>query len=585
MERLRGLERSSTSPPEPRPRSEPPVDDDPGACSVPRGGGWRPGARWARDGGRTRGEVEADVASLPAHRRPPMREMGRRSEAADHPFRGPSAAPASSQHVVQPVAQPAQRPLALVGQIGRRQDVLAACPAAMADGVTIGMAATHARALVPGLEVRPADLEGDASLLDRLALHAARSWTPIAAPSAPDGIWLDLTGSTHLFGGEERFAKRLVAFCRRAGFSSRVAVADTPGAAHALARYGREAVTVVPPGVTLQALLPLPAAALRLSPKALAAARRFGFDRIGDLVPVARGPLARRLDLATVERLDQALGRAPEPIAPVIDEEAPAAERRLLEPIGNADQIRQVIADLLGDLVDVLRARGLGARALRLVCHRVDGAEQIVAVGTSRPTRDASHLLRLLTLRIETIDPGLGLEHFDLVAVRAEPLDATALGAVLAGEAAGPDLPRLVDALTGRTGERALFRVSPVESHVPERAAVRADPLLVPGEWPAWRRPVRLLARPEPLSRVVALLPDQPPRRFEWRGTVHRVTAADGPERIHGEWWRRDGEVWAVRDYFRLEDETGARFWVFRRGDGVAHGTGDLSWWMHGLFG
>ena len=447
------------------------------------------------------------------------------------------------------------------------------------------MAATHARVLVPDLDVRPADPDADAALLGRLALHAVRSWTPIAAVAPPDGLWLDLTGCAHLFGGEERLSRRLVRFCARAGFTAQIAVADTPGAAHAVARHAGDVVTVVPSGATLDALMPLPVASLRLAPAALTAARRFGFDRVGDLVPVARGPLARRLGMPAVERLDQALGRVAEPIAPIGDPATPAAERRMLEPISTAEAIRQVMADLLGDLVETLCAGGLGARSLRLACLRIDGVEQVVAVGTSRPTRDAAHLLRLLALRIERIDPGLGLERFRLVAVHAEALGATTLGAVLAGEPDAADVPRLVDGVAGRIGPRAVFRMKSVDSHVPERVVARTGPTEAVAGWPAWKRPVRLLVRPEPLSSVLALLPDQPPRRFEWRGATHKVVAADGPERIHGEWWRRDGEVWAVRDYFRLEDERGARFWVFRRGDGVDDATGDLSWWLHGLFG
>lgn len=514
-----------------------------------------------------------------------MRELGRRSEAASHPFRRPLAelTPGASGVPAAPIVT--LPPLALIAAVGRRQDVVAACPAALASGVVVGMAATHARALVEGLDVRPAEPDADARLLDRLALHALRNWTPGAAVSSPDGLWLDLTGCAHLFGGEERLCGRIAAFCARAGFTARIAVADTPGAAHALARFGRDTLTIVAAGDTLRALMPLPVAALRLAPDALGAARRFGLDRIGDLIPLPRGPLARRLGLPAVERLDQALGRVPEPIVPVIDPQAPTAERRLLEPIGNAEQIRQVISDLLDELVETLRTRGLGVRALRLVCHRVDGAEQEVSIGTSRPNRDATHLLRLLAMRIERIDPGLGLERFALTAVHDEPLGATTLGAVLAGEAAAPDVPRLVDGIAGRIGAEALFRIGAVESHVPERAVTRIDALGAPAGWPAWTRPSRLLARPEPLFRVMALLPDQPPKRFEWRGTVHVVVAADGPERIHGEWWCREGEVWGVRDYFRLEDQAGQRFWVFRRGDGVNAVTGDLSWWLHGMFG
>jgi protein ImuB len=209
----------------------------------------------------------------------------------------------------------------------------------------------------------------------------------------------------------------------------------------------------------------------------------------------------------------------------------------------------------------------------------------VVAIGTSRPTREVPHLLRLLKLKIERIDPGMGLEQFWLVAPHTEPLDAVDLGAVLAGETLVRDSARLVDVIAGRIGPRAVFRVAPVESHVPERAVARSDPNGTPVPWPKWPRPIRLFARPEPLARVMALMPDQPPRRFEWRGKTYKIVAGDGPERVHGEWWRRDAEVWAVRDYYRVEDQEGGRYWVFRRGDGFEEDTGDLSWWMHGVFG
>ena len=581
VERLRRLERSASRQPE-RPVLELPVDDDPGACSVPRGGGWRPGARWAREGMPSRGDVEAQIATLPTHAQPPMRELGRRSEAASHPYKAATPAPRISV----PAAKPLEHaPLALIDKVGRREEVVAACDGARALGVHPGMAATHARALVSDLDFRPAEPQADAALLDRLALLAVRRWSPIAAVSPSDGLWIDLAGCEHLHGGEERFCRRLLAFCKRAGFTARVAVADTPGAAHALARYGRGDLIRAEPGATASALAPLPIVALRLAPSALSAARRFGFETVADLLPVARGPLARRLGLPAITRLDQALGAVAEPVTPREDAEVPLVERRLLEPIGTAEAIEQVMGDLLRDLADVLQERGLGARALRLTGLRVDGTEQVVAVGTSRPTREVPHLLRLLKLKIERIDPGMGLEQFWLVAPHTEPLDAVDLGAVLAGETLVRDPARLVDVIAGRIGPRAVFRVAPVESHVPERAVARSDPNETPGPWPKWPRPIRLFARPEPLARVMALMPDQPPRRFEWRGKTYKIVAGDGPERVHGEWWRRDAEVWAVRDYYRVEDEEGGRYWVFRRGDGFEEDTGDLSWWMHGVFG
>ncbi|WP_267347121.1 DNA polymerase Y family protein [Sphingomonas sp. GM_Shp_2] len=511
-----------------------------------------------------------------------MRELGRRSEAASHPYK--TTSPAAPESVLVPKL-PDRAPIALIGKVGRREEVIAACAGARALGVHPGMAATHARALVSDLDFRPAEPEADLALLDRLVVLAVRRWSPVAAVTPSDGIWIDLSGCAHLHGGEEQFGRRLLVFCQRAGFTARVAIADTAGAAHALARYGRNALICVERGAIAAAIAPLPVVALRLAPSAISACRRFGFETIADLLPVARGPLARRLGLPAVTRLDQALGAVAEPITPRADIDVPSVERRLLEPIGSADAIEQVMGDLLDDLGDLLREQGLGARSLRLTALRVDGTEQIVAIGTSRPTREVAHLLRLLKLRIERIDPGMGIEQFLLLAPHTEPLDAVGLGAVLAGDCVVRDPARLIDVIAGRIGPRAIFRAVPVESHVPERAVARTSPIGTPGNWPAWARPIRLFARPEPLSGVIALLPDQPPRRFEWRGRAYRIVAGDGPERVHGEWWRRDAEVWAVRDYYRVEDEEGGRYWVFRRGDGIEHGTGDLSWWIHGVFG
>lgn len=584
IERLRRLERPH-APPEPRVLPPLPVDDDPGACSVPRGGHWRPGARWAREPGRDRATVAAEASALPRHQQPTMRELGRRSEAAEHPFKDRHHAPLAPAVVPPARLQSPAPPLILATQVGNQQRIAAACPAALALGLVPGMAVTQARALVPGLDIRPADPAADAAVLDQLALHAARHWTPTAAVSGADGVWLDLTGVTHLFGGEERFCARVLGFCRRLRLTARIAVAATPGAAHALARFGSRPIERIAAGREAQALAPLPLAALRLSPEALGAATRFGLERVGDLLPLPRGPLARRLGLASVRQLDAALGRVAELIVPLVPHAVPVATRRLIEPIATAEAIEQVIRDLLADLVERLRERGLGARALVLALDRVDGSVQRLAIGTVRASRDPAHLARLYHLRIERIDPGMGIETMRLAATRTEPLGATALGATLAGDTGPADLSTLVDQLAGRAGPEALFTIGAVESDVPERATTRSDPLASPPGWPAWKRPVRLLRRPEPLTHVVALLPDQPPRRFTWRGQIHTVAAGDGPERIHGEWWRREGEVWAVRDYFRVEDEAGARFWLFRRGDAIDTATGDLSWYMHGLFG
>jgi protein ImuB len=489
--------------------------------------------------------------------------------------------------------------------LGNRQLIAAACPQARELGLIPGLPVTQARALVPDLDIRDSEPEADAALLESLALFAVRRWTPRAAVSPPDGLFLDLSGVAHLFGGEEAMCRRILLFCARAGFTARIAVAGTYGAAHALARFSRAPMTFCPNGAEADAVAPMPLAALRLGDDALGAARRLGLETVGELVAMPRAPLQRRFGKILVERLDQAIGRAPEAIDPVVPEEPLMAELRFAEPIAGADAIGEALARLMANLASTLAKSGLGARRILLSCLRVDNEEQRIAIGTARATRDRAHLLRLMLPKIEEIDPGFGIESMRLLAARAEPLAAeqpslrakrsnpaaTALEAGLPRRCAPrndeseSDLSFLIDRLAARLGARRLFRIGAVESDVPERSARRVPPLARPPEWPRWPRPVRLLAPPERVENVVALLPDLPPRRFTWRGRAYRVEAADGPERIHGEWWRARREADAVRDYFQVEDEDGARFWLFRRGDGVDPRTGDLSWYLHGVFG
>ncbi|MFL6845035.1 MAG: DUF6504 family protein [Allosphingosinicella sp.] len=490
--------------------------------------------------------------------------------------------------------------MVLSQRLGSRILIAAASPEARALGLSPGMALTQARALVPELDVRDHDPEADSVLLERLALFAARRWTPRASLAPPDGLFLDLTGTAHLFGGEAKMARRLVAFCARAGFTARLAVAGTPGAAHALARFGGGG--FCPPGGEAEALAPLPLAALRVEVPVLAAARRLGLERIGDLLALPRGPLQRRFGKTLLLRLDRALGRAAEPLDPVVPEDPPSETLRFAEPIATPEAIAEALGLLMERLIDTLRKSGLAARTLTLLCDRVDGRVERIAIGTARATRDGRHLLRLLAMKIETIEPGFGLDSMRLVAGRVEPLApeqpslrAKRSNPASLGDRSGlprfarndeeSDLAQLVDRLAGRLGPRRLYRLSAVESDVPERSVERVDPLGPAADWPKWPRPVRLFSPPERVENVVALLPDLPPRRFTWRGRAYRVARADGPERIHGEWWKRAAEAEGVRDYFQVEDEEGMRFWLYRRGDGLDPRTGDLSWYLHGVFG
>lgn len=569
--------------------------------------------------------LQAEIDKLPLHQRPAIRELGRRSEPAPHPFRakprdeqgggregerppydlegafwqqGRTLGPLVAREVKAPspagaMERPAgssRQPAAAEGLLvttrreGQRMVVAAACPAAQTLGVYSGMPLTQARAMVPGLDIRPAEAEADAAFLQRLALFAARRWSPRAAVSDPTGIWLDLTGVAHLFGGERRMCARILEYCARLGFSARIAVAGTPGAAHALARHGGAALLLCPPGAEAEAIAGLPLAALRIEEQALSAARRLGLATIGDLIPMPRGPLARRLGEAALARLDQALGRIAEPFDPIVPEDPPASLARFAEPILSAEAIEQALEDLMEAFARTLQERGLASKITTLVCFRIDGAEQRIRVGTARATRDAGHLLRLFRMKIETIDPGFGIEAIEIVASRCEPLGPVPIAGDFGGKAE-PDLVPLIDRLIGRLGGQRLFRTSALESDIPERSVRRVSPLGATAPWPRWPRPVRMLASPEPVEKVIAELPDQPPVRFSWRGRMYRVVRADGPERIYGEWWRRTGEADAVRDYFQVEDEEGARFWLYRRGDGENTRTGDLSWWIQGQFG
>ncbi len=458
----------------------------------------------------------------------------------------------------------------------------AADAAGAALGLHPGMALAHARALVPGLLVADADLAGDAAARARLAAWCLRL-SPLSAADT-DGLWIDATGCAHLHGGEAAMLEMLLARLEADGIAARAAVADTPGAAHALARHAPGPVTVVPPGGTAAALAPLPAAALRLENSA--GLRRLGLDTVGALMALPRGPLARRFGAASVLRLDQALGRVAEAITPVTPPGIPQARLGFPEPLLTAESFAAVIGRLVPLVCIQLERAGLGARQLDLLFERVDGTVGAVRVGAARPSRDARHLCRLLEERLETVDPGLGVDALHLLAPFAEPLACVQVASLAAPAEA--DVAALVDRLSNRLGPGRVWRAAPVESDVPERSVRRVPAVAAPGapvwpSWPSWPRPARLLHPPQPVEMLSAL-PDQPPAAFTWRRCRHRVRRADGPERIAGEWWRRDAERGAVRDYWQVEDEKGRRFWLYRRGDGQDAATGDLCWFLHGVF-
>lgn len=474
----------------------------------------------------------------------------------------------------------------MIGSSGRRRMVLAADAAAQGLRLYPGMAAAQARALCAELIVHDADPVGDAEALERLALWALKHYCPIVAADPPAGLILDVTGAAHLRGGEDALLDDMIARLAKAGFLARAAMAGTCGAAHALARYVANPAVIVPSELSGRSIAPLPVAALRLPTDMVEALGKMGIDEIGEIEAKPRAPLALRFGPELTRRLDQAYGRTAEPIEPVESPELIQVRRAFAEPIGAAETIARYVLQLVEQLCGALETKGLGARILDLRCCRVDNRLEVVRVGMAKPVRDIQRLTRLLCDKIETIDPGFGIETMVLAAPCAEPLGWKPLATDLT-EPAAADVSDLVDTLSNRIGAARLYRLAPAQSDVPERSTRRLEPTApaTGQDWPAkWPRPTRLLDHPEKID-AMALLPDHPPVSFTWRGVRRRVRRADGPERIFGEWWRRDGEIDAVRDYFQLEDDGGERFWVFRRGDGEQPVTGDLSWFMHGLFG
>ena len=497
------------------------------------------------------------------------------------------------------------------GGNGAEQRLVAVNQAAELAGLFPGQALADARALEPGLRVAAAALAADMRSLTALADWCGR-YSPWTAPSGLEaggagGIWLDISGCAHLFGDETALLADLVQRLGAIGYATRAAIADTPGAAWAVARFAplAAAMAVTPPGGQMAALTALPVAALRLTPAQREDLDRLGLRRIGDLLPLPRAGLAARFGATLSRRLDQALGQIDEPISP--RRPAPVLRLRLAfpEPVAQLDAVKAAARRLLTAMDRRLEAAGRGARQLELALYRTSGQVDIVTAGTSRPSRQPNHLMRLLAEQLDRLPAADGLDTMiDLVILavqRSEPMTAAqetfATNDAATGHANPAALAALVDRLSSRLGAASVMQLRARESHVPERAQV-AVAALAKGHGnsrgndgfaagPSAPRPPRLLPRPEPVT-AVAPVPDDPPVLFRWRGRVHRVVRADGPERIGPEWWRTAGDV-LPRDYYRIEDTGGQRFWLYRHGlyqPGSGSGRGATpQWYLHGLFG
>lgn len=478
---------------------------------------------------------------------------------------------------------PPEVPLILKGSDGRRRVVLEADRAAEALGIHIGMPVAKAQVLVADLVIHDADLVADMTDLETLARWALRTYSPLVAADPPNGIIMEISGAAHLHGGEAALLEGLIRALADKGFEARAAVADSWGAAHALARFISKPVVVLPKDTGGRALPSLPIGALRLPSGMAESLRVLGFETVGDLVAQPRAPLIHRFGPMLGRRLDQMFGRLDEPIDPVDLPDVTEVRRLFAEPIGAPETIARYTGKLARQLCDALEGKGLGVKQADLLFTRTDNRIEAIRVGLAQPMRDVKRLTRLLCDKVETVDPGFGIEHMRLIATHAEPLLHKQVSTM---DDPASDIATLLDILSNRIGTERIYRLAPVESDVPERSMRKAPALgaAPDGVWPPhWPRPVRLLSKPERIA-TLAQLPDYPPKAFIWRGIRHLVIAADGPERIFGEWWRRDAEMLAVRDYFRVELNTGERLWIYRSGDGEDDKTGSREWFLHGIF-
>jgi protein ImuB len=457
--------------------------------------------------------------------------------------------------------------------------------------------------------------------LVQIALWHQR-YTPLAAADAPDGLMLDVAGAAHLFGGEEAMMARIERDCRARGLSARTGLAPTPEAAWALARFGEDKARRLAPVMAddllqqekciARAMVNLPMAALRLDQDTITALSQTGLKRIGDIIARPRAPLTARFGKSLFVRLDAMLGRAKSPISPQFEAPAYIAERRFTDGIVARDLIEATIHTLARDLAGMLERHDEGARRLMAALFRADGKVMHVECSTSRPLRDTRAIARLFHEKIDAaaqanesdpLDAGYGFDVIRLAVMHAEPLREQQARLPERQPDNGnrqpqEDLTLFLDRMSARYGADRVLRFAPNDSHIPEHAVIAAPaisdrrqeklrqrPALLPQtHLPAYAiaRPIRLLEKAEPVE-AIATVPDGPPLRFRWRRVLHEVVAYEGPERIAPQWWKQEQEA-LTRDYFRIEDAQGHRFWLYREGLYVRE-TQRPRWFLHGLFG
>ncbi|MBN8533055.1 MAG: DNA polymerase Y family protein [Rhizobiales bacterium] len=486
-----------------------------------------------------------------------------------------------------------ERPFVLVEKDRGALRIAALDPVAARAGLRLGMALTEARALWPNLEVAEANNEADIQFLRR-ASDICDMFTPLVAPRERDGLILDVTGCAHLFGGEEAMLGRARRRLAGLGLTTCAAMAGTPDAAWAFARYRRN--TIALPGEEEAFARALPITALDQSTEATLALSRAGFRTLADLADRPSHLLTARFGAGLSDALRRVLGHEDIRITPLRPAPEIMAEKHFPEPLGLIESLLGALERLAQDIVEALERRGAGGRAFEASFFRSDGAVRRVMIETAQGTRDPAVLMRLLKLRIDTLadplDPGFGFDALRLAVHRSERLNAqqsTLEGGIAPAQEAG-EIAALVDRLTVRFGRENVRRFVGRDTHDPVRAggsvpylsghATASFPVPEPGQPPA--RPITLFEHPQ-LIEVLAEVPDSPPLRFRWRRVLHEVRLAEGPERIAPEWWRSGNNAPATRDYYRVEDAQGHRFWIFREGL-YEDSNARPRWFMHGLF-
>ena len=470
-------------------------------------------------------------------------------------------------------------PFVLKASSHGRMIITAANSRAENEGIGRGMVLADARAIVPDLQVLDDIPDLSEKLLKRLAEWCIR-FSPFVAIDPPEGLILDATGCAHLWGGDSAYLEDIKNKLFQKGYEVRAAMADTLGVAWGMARYGNHPLDV-PTGCHIEALLALPPEALRLEQEAVERLNKLGLLQIRQFIRMPRPTLRRRFGPHFIMRLDMATGQEMEILEPVVPPEPYQERLPCLEPIITAVGIEIALRQLLETLCRRFQQEQKGLRAAIFKCYRVDGKIESITIGTHRPSHSVGHLLKLFEMKIQTIEPALGIELFVLEAPKVED-SLPEQGKMWQGGRGLEDvlLSELIDRLAGKLGVEAIHRYIPDEHYWPERSYKPAPTLNGESDtsWPADKqRPLHLLPKPERIV-VTAPIPDYPPMLFRHKGKLHMILKADGPERIEQEWWLQEGQH---RDYYRVENEDGNRYWLFRLGH---YDDKVFQWFLHGYF-